>query len=265
MKRFSLFLSIYLYICLLAACMASDTATATPDEEPTCGPGVPALVTCRVVEKAEQWGGTLILAEEDGGFGDVYTLDWEDNTIRAGDLVEITFSGSVQESFPMGLTGVTEVRVLEEDFDNLASLYLDVLEDLFEKDPALSENISIMGLDLSQTSLSDAERAAIGWYLPCLHGSIECVSGTLEAMIDWGYITGEPLDTADAPSDAIFWHWEDGCHFSIVEESLEDGVLTFDAQKWRSSLGAYFFSDCTALRSADGTWAKYTIGAEMIS
>ena len=41
--------------------------------------------------------------------------------------------------------------------------------------------------------------------------------------------------------------------------------VTFTAQKWRSSLGAYWFSDCTAVQNAVGEWSDYTIGAEMIS
>ena len=261
MKKFSFFLSIYLCACLLAACAASDAPLLSSGEDPTCGPGVPVLLTCRVVEN---WNDTLVLAKEKGGLGDVYTVNWDDASIQSGDLVEITFSGSVQESFPMGLTDVTDVRVLEDGFDNLCALYLQVLEDLWKKDPALSENIGIIGLDLSQTSLTDAERSALAWYFSCLHGT-DYVFGDLESLIDWGYITGEPLGTEDAPSDAKFWHWEDGCYFSIVEESLENGVLSFDAQKWRSSLGAYFFSNCTAEKTPDGKWDTYAIGAEMIS
>ena len=41
--------------------------------------------------------------------------------------------------------------------------------------------------------------------------------------------------------------------------------VTFDAQKWRSSLGAYFFCDCTAVQSALGEWSEYQIGSEAIS
>lgn len=262
MKKFSLFLSIYLCACLLAACAASDAPLLSSGEDATCGPGVPTLITCRVVEN---WDGTLVLAKEKGGSGDVYTISWADDSIQSGDLVEITYTGPVQESFPMGLTDVTEVRVLEDGFDNLCSLYLQVLDDLWAVDPALSENVSTIGLDLSQTSLTDAERAALAWYFSCLHGGADYVFGTLEELIDWGYITGESLGTEDTPSDAKFWHWEDGCHFSIVESALEDGALSFDAQKWRSSLGAYFFSDCTAEKTSDGKWDTYTIGAEMIS
>jgi hypothetical protein len=198
----------------------------------------------------------------------------EGNSPLTGDLVEITFSGAVQESFPMGLVDVTEVRVLEGGFNNLASLYLKVLEDLWEKDSGLNEGIDIIGLDLSQTSLTDAERSALTWYFPCLHGSVECVSGTLEAMIDWEYVTATPLTTSGSGTglnepEHCFYEWKNGIHFSITEQSVE-GVysltpVTFDAQKWRSSLGAYWFSNCTAVQSALGEWSEYHIGSEMIA
>ena len=53
--------------------------------------------------------------------------------------------------------------------------------------------------------------------------------------------------------------WEDGCLFSITGETGK-----FDAQKWRSGLGAYFFLDCTASMEQDGTWT-YTVGGEAIA
>ena len=59
-------------------------------------------------------------------------------------------------------------------------------------------------------------------------------------------------------------------HFCPVKtESGEPDALqntvTFDAQKWRSALGAYFFTDCTASRDAQGHWGDYTVGAAAIS
>ena len=75
---------------------------------------------------------------------------------------------------------------------------------------------------------------------------------------------------------------EDGCLFSIKETQDEDPVVfslpsfgpedempdysgvRFDAEKWRSGTGAYFFSDCTAV-STDGHWGDYTVGVEAIS
>ena len=42
-------------------------------------------------------------------------------------------------------------------------------------------------------------------------------------------------------------------------------TVTFDAQKWRSALGAYFFCDCTASQDVDGRWGDYTVGSQAIS
>ena len=47
-------------------------------------------------------------------------------------------------------------------------------------------------------------------------------------------------------------------------DALQNNV-TFDAQKWRSALWAYFFTDCTASRDAQGHWGDYTVGAAAIS
>ena len=41
-------------------------------------------------------------------------------------------------------------------------------------------------------------------------------------------------------------------------------LTSFDAQKWRSGLGAYYFGQCTAQKNADGKWS-YTVGQEAIS
>ncbi|MBR0420350.1 MAG: hypothetical protein IJI66_14405 [Erysipelotrichaceae bacterium] len=58
-----------------------------------------------------------------------------------------------------------------------------------------------------------------------------------------------------------------GLFFSI--KTNEDGSsaperTTFDAQKWRSGLGAYFFGQCTVEKGTDGKW-MYTVGQEAIS
>ena len=66
--------------------------------------------------------------------------------------------------------------------------------------------------------------------------------------------------------------WEDGCLFTITEQETGDNELngarntvTFDAHKWRSALGAYFFCDCTASQDIDGRWGDYTVGSQAIS
>ena len=55
--------------------------------------------------------------------------------------------------------------------------------------------------------------------------------------------------------------WEDGLFITI--KTNEDGK-TFNAQKWRSGLGAYFFIECSANKNIFGKWS-YTVGSEAIS
>lgn len=49
------------------------------------------------------------------------------------------------------------------------------------------------------------------------------------------------------------------------ERNGEKNTVTFDARKWRSALGAYFFADCTAEQALDGHWGDYTVGGQAIS
>lgn len=49
------------------------------------------------------------------------------------------------------------------------------------------------------------------------------------------------------------------------EPDALQNTVTFNAQKWRSALGAYFFTDCTASRDVQGHWGDYTVGAAAIS
>lgn len=226
-----------------------------------------AIVRCRVVDSAD---GELLLAKIDGRAGDVYRLSTKDidvitesgetltdGEIESGSLIEINFNGNIEETFPANLCGVTKIKVLDTGgFDNLCSLYLNVLEDLWQVDIGLNSDINIIGVDLSQTRLSPTEQSALAWRFGELHG-MEIVQGTWQELVDQGYIDGESL------------YWENGCLFSVTEKDMEGeyslNVVRFDAEKWRSGLGAYYFGDCTSVQSALGKWGKYKISWEAIS
>ena len=173
----------------------------------------------------------------------------------------------------MDFGGVTAIEIVNGGFDNRCTMYLQVLEDLWEVDPALSEGVQIIGMDLTQTSLTPAEQAAVGWVFAKNHGT-DVVDGSIHDLVEQGYISAEPISTTGSGADLnvskhYFYHWENGCHFSIIEQPMEGNYsltpVTFDAQKWRSSLGAYGFCDCTAVQSALGEWSDYQIGSEVIS
>lgn len=255
------------------------------DEEPT-------VLTCRVVDGAED--GNLLLAELDeglyGGTG-VYRLNVKDvpvtldgeaaepSVLEDGMAVDVAFNGTVLESFPAQLGEVYSVSAWSRGrgrngggtmFD-LCGLYLQVLDDLWKKDKGLNENVSQIALDLSQApgELTEGEKAALVHRFGELHG-VEAFAATFEELEEQGYLTSEPLGNG-APEGAAFVRWEDGCLFSITPSEDHEGesyslpTLFFNAEKWRSSLGAYGFYDCSAGWGQVSTWNGYQIGSEMIS
>ena len=255
------------------------------DEEPT-------VLTCRVVDGAED--GNLLLAELDeglyGGTGgyrlnvkDVpVTLDGEaaePSVLEDGMAVDVAFNGTVLESFPAQLGEVYSVSAWSRGrgrngggtmFD-LCGLYLQVLDDLWQKDPALNGDVSQIALDLSRApgELTEGEKTALVHRFGELHG-VEAFAATFEELKEQGYLTSEPLGDG-APEGAAFVRWEDGCLFSITPSEDHEGesyslpTLFFNAEKWRSSLGAYGFYDCSAGWGQVSTWNGYQIGSEMIS
>ena len=138
---------------------------------------------------------------------------------------------------------------------DVCELYLEVLEDLWNVDPGLNDGISQIGIDLSELShLTELEKETVMHEFASKH-NLPFIAGTWEELCEQGYIDKDNL------------YWEDGLFFSI--KTNEDGDsdpehTAFDAQKWRSGLGAYFFGQCTAQQNADGKWS-YTVGQEAIS
>ena len=289
MKKWCLFLSLYLTLCLLAACGASSSGEpvpgGTPSEEPQAGgestqgaviiDAAPWMSTYRIVSGAET--GILLLAEQGEEGTGIYTLDTAGLTLeeplRDGQLINVYFETTL-ETYPAQLEGVTAVEPLSGGFDDLCALYLRVLEDLWAVDAGLNESgVAYIGVDLSGTSLPLSEQSAVAWAFAAAHDA-QVVQGTWDELVAQGYITAEPISAAGSGADlgeskASFFEWKDGCHFSITEKPIMGSYslrpIAFDAQKWRSSLGAYFFSSCTSVQAADGTWSGYQIGSEMIS
>ena len=250
------------------------------------------VLTCRVVDGAED--GNLLLAELDeglyGGTG-VYRLNVKDvpvtldgeaaepSVLEDGMAVDVAFNGHVLESFPAQLGEVYSVSAWSRGrgrngggtmFD-LCGLYLQVLDDLWQKDPALNGDVSQIALDLSRApgELTEGEKTALVHRFGELHG-VEAFAATFEELKEQGYLTPEPLGDG-APEGAAFVRWEDGCLFSITPSEDHEGesyslpTLFFNAEKWRSSLGAYGFYDCSAGWGQVSTWNGYQIGSEMIS
>ena len=286
-----------LCLCLLTGCRQAGAGDACRAKEGTEDgasvktetPGQNAGSggeTFRVI-RAEDGGAPLLLAKTDGSSAEVYTLDLRDVELTldgnafdrnepgayqsfpdgtlTGALVEVACD-LVLETYPGQLAEVTAVNIRSDGFDDRCALYLRVLNDLWTVDEGLNNDITMLSVDLSQTGLSDSEQAAVAWAFGGMHDISETMTMSYEELAAEGYLTG-----ADPDSDGIPC-WEDGCLFTITEQETGDNELngardtvTFDAQKWRSALGAYFFCDCTASQDIDGRWGDYTVGSQAIS
>lgn len=294
MKR--LFAAI-LCLCLLAGCGRTDSTgnTCRTAEAPgksmvsdTMGgsgeKAVSAGETFRIIQEQPE---NLLLAKTDGNSADVYTLSLRDVELTldgnafdrnepgayqsfpdgalTGALVEVAYD-LVLETYPGQLGEVTAVNIRSDGFDDRCALYLRVLNDLWDVDEGLNSDITMLSVDLSQTGLSDSEQAAVAWVFGGMHDISETMTMSYEELAAEGYLSDTDPEVDGIP------HWKDGCLFTITEQENGDNELngarntvTFDAQKWRSALGAYFFADCTAEQVLDGHWGDYTVGSEAIS
>ena len=170
--------------------------------------------------------------------------------------VEIDYGNSLVNSNDNELPITTKEGVSDI---YLCELYLQVLEDLWNIDSGLNNEISQIGIDLSELSnLNEDQKDYVISKFASKH-NLPYIIGTFEELCEQGYIDRKNL------------LWEDGMLFSIKtnkdaikadSEGLE--YTSFDAQKWRSGLGAYFFSECLAQKNDDGTWS-YTVGQEAIA
>lgn len=179
MKR--LFAAI-LCLCLLAGCGRTDSTgnTCRAEDEPTVGAekAEPIGESFRIIQEKPDW---LLLAKEEGGSAEVYTLSLRDVELTldgeafernepgayqrfpdgtlTGALVEVAYD-LVLETYPGQLAEVTAVNIRSDGFDDRCALYLRVLNDLWAVDEGLNSDITMLSVDLSQTGLSDSEQAA---------------------------------------------------------------------------------------------------------
>lgn len=251
------------------------------------------VVSLRIVDGAST--GNLVLAGEKAS--DVYTLSTDGITVvldgRKADVsvledgmtAEIVYNGAVGESWPMVFGKVYEVRVYSlgseknpgGSYYDLCGLYLQVLEDLWNADAGLNHEIQYVSVDLTDApgGLTDGEKTAIAWIFGGKHG-VEALTLSSQELQEQGYFTeivstgtGLPMSAADNRPKAYLW--EDGVLFTIADNMGQDAatyslpVIKFNAWKWRTPLGAYWFSDCSAVWPELGTWTGYNAAYEMIS
>lgn len=239
--------------------------------------------------------GQLVLAGETAS--DIFTLSTENLTVlldgkkadasvlEDGMMAEVVHNGMIGETWPAQYGKVYEVRVYSlgseknpgGSYYDLCGLYLKVLEDLWNVDAGLNNEIQYVSVDLTDApgGLTEGEKAAIAWIFGGAHG-VEALTLSSQELKDQGYYTeivytgtGMPMNADDNRPKAYMW--ENGVLFTIADNMGEDAatyslpVIKFNAWKWRTPLGAYFFSDCSAVWPQMGTWSSYNIEYQLIS
>jgi len=282
MKK-SIILCLISFIAILSGCGSPETGiNKSAENQSAYSDNEYEYKTLKIIDGSET--GNLILAGAETDL--VYTLDAKSTDIMVdGKKAELS---DLQDGMPVDI-------YYEGDFDNvpqkqdalidiaslckfinghnigtkenpggtcydLSGLYLRVLEDLWEADSGLNYDIKYISVDLSKApgELTEGEKSAISYIFAKKHNKI-CLQLTIEELKEQGYIE----------KDAH--HWEDGLLFTITEseQSKEQrfGLKTimFDAKKWSSGTGAYYFYNCTASWPQKGTWTDYNIGGQAIS
>lgn len=234
-----------------------------------------------IVDGADK--GILVLAG--AGEGDVYTLNPFDenveiyldgkaagiNALKDGMMAEISYDGTVEETYPAKLRNVTSVSVYSAGTEegqgstlNLCGLYLRVLNDLWEADKELNVGISYVSVDLSTApgGLTQGEKSAVAWAFANAH-QVGGLTLSFKELAKQGCLA----DIESGTEDSLPGYWKDGVLFSITQAKPARGeayslpTLKFDAQKWRSVNGAYMLYDCTATLTGAGEYSYSAGGA----
>lgn len=249
------------FLCILAlaaALLLSACGSASRSEPPAAFPEGDHVIAARVVGL---WEDTVLLAGLKPPYAGVYAAEPQalldagvvEGELKAGEQVWLSFDGSIEETQPARLGAVDAAVIPDDGFDGLCGMYLEALDLLWEKDPALHEGIAQIGFDLASTRLTGSEQEALALTFARDHGNLPVVFGTLQELMDRGLIDVENLC------------WPDGVLLSLTEKESGEGEVLFDAEIWRSGLGAYYLYDCTSRRVLGGDWTPCQVGGEAIS
>lgn len=236
-----------LVFCLLLSWLLTACGTAEIPQAESAPPSssaetpAPAAVERASVIRIQDGKVWAVATEESSALG-LFTFPLPENSGEWAPctVIDVGYSGNVMETYPAQVEAES-VTVVEERED-LLSLYFQVLTDMHEDDPVLSERVSYFAFDFSGVqNLTQPECRAMGWLFATDNGR-EPLFGTWEELAAEGYIDEENL-----------W-FEDGVLFELKDSSILAGRFTFDVQKWASGLGAVGYDGCRA-RKENGVWS----------
>ena len=221
--------------------------------------------TILFLQDGEENGGLADFGTSDVLFYDQEGTELEAKALRPGMRIALSTAADSTsvERYPLGITGVHKVRVLEQQND-VVGLYLDILKAVYGADTALNDKITIAALDLTkEENLSKQEKEALRYlfwsYLTNAQeslpdggsGHIDVMLSTWEELTEEGLIDKENLD------------FPEGILITIKAGQIKNDSFRFDVEKWRSGLGAIGYDSCEGTFE-DGA-GTYRLGVAWIS
>lgn len=246
---------------LLTGCGKQEVVTSTAPPEPsntTATHNFEYVTFDAKVMKRE--GNNLLLGDLGDTVGSIFYLTTDDENIKAGDIVEVTFNGMIMESYPPQL-GDPSLE-LKEQGPSILPMLEEIFCELWERDEGLNDNIDLIAVDLDKINvLSDIEKEAFIKILDnyiCTNHDISVIASNFEKLKAENMLAPYG-DLKDA------YHFENGLLFSF--DTQEDTLipitsLSMTVSKWRSPLGAYGFVINSKLENNEWT---YEIENEFIS
>lgn len=130
-------------------------------------------------------------------------------------------------------------------------MYFDAIKEVYSEDTGLNGGISIISLDLSGANNLSAEEKEDLRDLVSSEYSFDIYTYTYDELVEQGLVDDKNL------------YFEKGLLFEITDNAITDNAFTFQISKWRSGLGALYYTDCSAKKTGD-SW-EYSLGGFAIA
>ena len=146
----------------------------------------------------------------------------------------MTYNGVIMESYP---AQITATKVEKVDHNNLLDGYLALIDNIYQEDSGLNNDIQKIALDTSEwINLTSIEKEMILAKVKSAYG-LEILEGTYEELADQNIIDKENL------------FFPDGILIKISEITYDENkeVIKCAISKWRSGTGAIGADDVTAV------------------
>lgn len=151
--------------------------------------------------------------------------------LKAGDIIEITYNGTILESYPAQI-GASKIDVI--DHNTLIDGYLAIIDDIYQVDQGL--NGGMIAVDTTGwIEITDIEKEIIITKLKEIYG-VEIKEATYDELVTEGLIDDKNL------------YFEKGILITIsnMKYDKDKNKITYSIVKWKGGLGADGSDDATA-------------------